>query len=126
MRTLALIATLGADDPAFRQPFERALQSDAPQALRDLHAAAKAGNTAALLALPTGSGWLRGTLPFADRKALSHVNGVPLAEAVTAADPTAALWNMGDRGTDPASQLQSSFGLYAAGEDDKATLQFLG
>ena len=56
----------GTDDPAFRAPFDRALQGDDPTALLELHAAAEAGNVAALLALPAASDWLRaGMSPIA-------------------------------------------------------------
>jgi len=119
----------GLDDPAFRLPFDRALQGDDPTALADLHAAAEAGNQAAILALPVVSGWLRTTLPFAERKALARVNGVPMAEAFAAADPVAALWAMGDPGGDPGGDadalLDRAFALYDAGEPDKATVLFM-
>jgi hypothetical protein len=111
----------GLDDPAFRAPFERALQSDDPTALKDLHAAAEAGNQAAILALPVVSQWLHTTLPFSERKLLARVNGVPVAEAFTAADPTAALWAMGEPSTDMDALLTRAFSLYAAGEADKGT-----
>ena len=114
----------GADDPAFRAPFERALQGDDPTALTDLHAAAEAGNTAAVLALPAVSDWLRAKLPFSERKKLGRVNGTPIAEAYAAADPTAALWALGEPGTDMNALLNRAFGLYDAGEPDKATLLF--
>jgi hypothetical protein len=115
----------GADDPAFRAPFERALQGDDPTALTDLHAAAQAGNTAALLALPAVSDWLRTTLPFAERKVLARINGQPLAEAFAAADPTAAQWALGDPGTDMDALLARAFALYDLGEPDKATSLFM-
>jgi hypothetical protein len=115
----------GLDDPAFRAPFERALQGDDPTALLDLHAAAEAGNTAALLALPAVSDWLRATLPFSERKKLIRINGLPLTEALDAADPVAALWAMGDPGTDMDALLQRSFALYDAGEVDKATSLYM-
>lgn len=115
----------GLDDPAFRTPFERALQDDDPTALTDLHAAAEAGNTAALLALPAVSNWLRATLPFATRKTLARVNGTPVAEAAAAADPVAALWAMGDIGTDTDALLSRAFGLYDVGEPDKATSLYM-
>lgn len=115
----------GADDPAFRAPFDRALQGDDPTALTELHAAAEAGNTAALLALPVASTWLRATLPFAERKKLGRVGGTPVAEAFAAADPTAALWNLGDTGTDMDALLTRAFSLYNAGEPDKATYLFM-
>lgn len=115
----------GADDPAFRAPFERALQGDDPTALTDLHAAAEAGNTAALLALPAASDWLRATLPFSTRKTLGRINGTPLAEAFAAANPTAALWALGDPGTDMDALLTRAFALYDAGEPDKATFLFM-
>lgn len=115
----------GADDPAFRAPFDRALQADDPTALTDLHAAAEAGNTAALLALPAASDWLRATLPFSIRKTLGRINGTPVAQAYAAAHPTAALWALGDPGTDLATLLSRAFSLYDAGEPDKATLLFM-
>lgn len=111
----------GLDDPAFRAPFDRALQDDDPTALTDLHAAAEAGNTAALLALPAVSVWLRASLPFSERKKLARINGLSLAEALAAADPVAAAWAMGDIGTDTDALLQRAFALYDAGEVDKAT-----
>lgn len=115
----------GHDDPAFRAPFDRALQGDDPTALKDLHAAAEAGNRAATLALPVVSNWLQTTLPFAERKTLARVNGLPMAEAFAAADPVAALWAMGDPDTDMDALLNRAFGLYAAGEPDKATILFM-
>jgi hypothetical protein len=135
MRTLLLALFLttpalaepipGADDPAFRLPFERALQTDDPTALAELHAAAEAGNTAAIVALPAVSDWLRATLPFAERKKLARVNGVPMAEAFATADPVAALWAMGDIGTDTDALLDRAFALYDAGETDKATSLYM-
>ena len=115
----------GLDDPTFRAPFERALQGDDPTALLDLHAAAEAGNTAALLALPAVGDWLRATLPFSERKKLIRINGLPLSEALDAADPVAALWAMGEPGTDMDALLQRAFALYDAGEVDKATSLYM-
>lgn len=117
--------TPGLDDPAFQAPFQRALQTDDPTALTELHAAAEAGNTAALLALPAVSDWLRATLPFSERKKLARINGTPLAEAIAAADPTAALWAQGDPGTDMDALLTRAFALFDAGEPDKATSLFM-
>jgi hypothetical protein len=115
----------GLDDPAFRAPFDRALQGYDPTALKDLHAAAEAGNKAAILALPMVSTWLRTTLPFAERKTLARINDVPMAEAFAVADPVAALWAMGDVGTDADALLSRAFALYKAGEADKATFLFM-
>jgi hypothetical protein len=115
----------GLDDPAFRAPFERALQGDDPKSLTEIHAAAEAGNQAALLALPAVSDWLRATLPFSERKLLGRVNGTPVAEAIAAADPVAALWAMGDYGNDMDTLLARAFALYDAGEADKATSLFM-
>ncbi len=115
----------GLDEPAFRVPFDRALQGDDPTALKELYVAAEAGNTAAILALPVVSFWLRATLPFSERKTLARINGTPTAEAFAAADPTAALWAMGDPGSDMDALLQRAFGLFAAGEPDKATFLFM-
>lgn len=115
----------GIDDPAFRAPFDRALQVDDATALLELHAAAESGNTAALLALPAVGDWLRATLPFSERKKLIRINGLPLAEALDAADPVAALWAMGEPGTDMDALLQRAFALYDAGEVDKATSLYM-
>ncbi len=115
----------GTDDPAFRAPFDRALQGDDPTALTEIHAAAEAGNTAAILALPVVSEWLRSTLPFAERKKLARVNGTAVPDAFAAADPIAALWRLGDPGTDMGALLSRAFGLYAAGEPDKATSLYM-
>ncbi len=115
----------GLDDPAFRLPFDRALQGDDPTALKDLHAAAEAGNQAAILALPMVSDWLRATLPFSERKSLARINGVPMAEAFTSANPVAALWAMGDIASDTDTILDRAFALYDAGEPDKATQLFM-
>jgi hypothetical protein len=125
LATAAQAEIPGAADPSFRAPFDRALQTDDPTALLDLHAAAQAGNTAALLALPAVSDWLRATLPFAQRKTLGRINGQPIAEALAAADPTAALWAGGEPGNDMAALLQRAFALYDAGEPEKATALFL-
>jgi len=111
----------GADAPAFRDPFDRALQGDDPTALQEIHAAAEAGNTAALLALPAVSDWLRATLPFSERKKLGRINGIPIAAAYADATPTAALWALGDPGTDAKALLQRAFALYDVGEPDKAS-----
>lgn len=115
----------GLDDPAFRAPFDRALQGDDPTALAEIHAAAEAGNQAAILALPVVSTWLRATLPFAERKKLARVGGTPMLEAFAAADPVAALWNMGEPGSDMDALLSRAFALYDAGEADKATSIFM-
>jgi hypothetical protein len=115
----------GANDPAFRAPFDRALQGDDTTALLDLHAAAEAGNTAALLALPVVSDWLRSTLPFSERKKLARINGVPMTEAFAAANQVASLWAMGDIGTDTDALLTRSFALYDADEADKATSLYM-
>ncbi len=115
----------GIGDPAFRAPFDRALQGDDPTALTDLHAAAEAGNQAAILALPAVSDWLRATLPFATRKTLGRINGTPVAQAYAAADPVAALWALGDIGTDTDALLARAFALYDAGEPDKATSLYM-
>lgn len=125
LATAAQADVPGADDPAFRTPFDRALQSDDPIALLDLHAAAEAGNTAALLALPAVSSWLRATLPFSKRKTLGRINGEPIADALAAADPTAALWAGGEPGIDMEALLRRAFALYDADEPDKATSLFM-
>lgn len=115
----------GLDDPAFRAPFERALQGDDPTAMKEIHAAAEAGNQAAILAFPVISDWLRKTLPFAERKKLTRINDLPMAEAFAAADPVAALWALGDTGGAADLLLARAFALYDAGEPDKATLLFM-
>ncbi|HMS96295.1 MAG TPA: hypothetical protein PKA03_13960 [Tabrizicola sp.] len=115
----------GLNDPAFRAPFDRALQGDDPSALAELHAAAEAGNQAAVLALPMVSTWLQTTVPFAERKKLARVNTVPMAEAFLSADPVAALWAMGEISTETDMLLDRAYALYAAGEADKATFLFM-
>ncbi|MCX7289245.1 MAG: hypothetical protein NTW20_17330 [Rhodobacterales bacterium] len=115
----------GADDQAFRVPFDQALQSDDPASLVALHAAAEAGNTAALLALPTVSNWLRPALPFSERKKPGRINGQPIAEALNAADPVAALWAGGDIGSVTDRLLARAFALDDAGEPDKASVLFM-
>lgn len=85
----------GADDPAFRVPFERALQGDDPTALQEIYAAAEAGNEAALRALPTVLNWLPPQGSFAEKKRYRSINGVPLDQAVAAVSPVAAAWNSG-------------------------------
>lgn len=82
----------GRDDPAFRAPFDRALQGDDPTALADLHAAASAGNQAALLALPAVLIWLPPTGTLADKNRFRHINGTRLEDAVASLSPTAAAW----------------------------------
>ena len=130
---LALIAApalaepvAGLDDPAFRQPFERALQADDPLALIELHRAALAGNTAALLAIPAALDWFAKDVPSAVRRHVSMIDGVPLFEALAKADPIAEVWGMGfpiELETD--HLLDSAFALYAAGEAEKGTRFFL-
>lgn len=115
----------GLADPAFRLPFERALQGDDPAALADLHAAAEAGNMAARMALPTVLIWMPPTGTLAERNRYRRLGGVPLAEAVAAAHPVAALWAGGEAGQDMAALLSRALGLYAVGEDERATALFL-
>jgi hypothetical protein len=109
----------GADDPAFRLPFERALQGDDPTAVQEIHAAAEAGNEAALRALPTVLIWLppKGTL--AERNRYRKVNGVPVEEAVAAVSPVAAAWR-GGRGDEAGPVLDRARMLGGAGEIGKA------
>lgn len=85
----------GADDPAFRLPFERLLQGDDPTALQEIHTAAENGNHAALRALPAVLNWVppKGTL--AERKRFRNILGVPLEKAVSAVSPMAAAWQSG-------------------------------
>lgn len=117
----------GIDDPAFRRPFETALETDDPVALIDLHKAALAGNTAALLALPTVLDWFGKDVPSSVRRQLFFVNGVSLYEALAEADPVAAAWGMmgGVGSSDMDALLDRAFTLYAAGEADKGTALFL-
>jgi hypothetical protein len=115
----------GLDDPAFRAPFDRALQGDDPTAWNDLHTAAEAGNQAAILALPVVGLWLRRTKSLAQRKALSAVNGLPMHEAFSAADPAAALWNTGEIGRESDIVLARAFGLYDLEEPEKASVLFM-
>lgn len=117
----------GIDDPAFRQPFEMALQADDPLAVIDLHKAASSGNTAALLALPAALDWFAKDVPSSVRRLLVFVNGVSVFDALAKADPVAAAWGMmGGVGTsDMDALLDRAFTLYAAGDVEKGTALFL-
>lgn len=117
----------GIDDPAFRQPFESALQSNDPLAVIDLHKAASAGNTAALLALPAALDWFAKDVPSSIRRQLQYINGDLLFEATTGADPVAAAWGMTGYAlnSDMDALLDRAVTLYAAGEAEKGTAVFL-
>ncbi len=134
LRSLALLSGLsagispalaegiaGADDPAFAAPFARALQGGAdPTALDDLHAAAEAGNAAAIAVLPVVLQWLppQGTLAERNRY-YRRIAGRPLAEALPEAWPEAALWRDGETGA--AEDLPDRAArLIAAGESARA------
>lgn len=117
----------GIDEPAFRQPFERALQTDDPLALIELHKLASSGNTAALLALPAALDWFAKDVPSAVRRQVFFIDGLSLYEALAKADPAAAAWGMmgGVGSSDMDALLNRAFTLYAAGEADKGTELFL-
>lgn len=104
----------GLEDPAFSQPFERALQGYDPSALRELHALAEAGNTAALLALPAVRIWVPPTGLLAEKNRFCTINGVRLADALAAAWPAAAAWTIVAAGQDMDALLVRAFALYAA------------
>lgn len=109
----------GADDPAFRLPFERALQGDDPTALQDLYTAAENGNEAALRALPTVLNWLPPKGSLAEKKRYRAINGVPLDQAVAAVSPVAAAWNSG-KGIEAGALDERAKTLAGAGEIGKA------
>ncbi|MGL5008762.1 MAG: hypothetical protein ACRC6I_02680, partial [Paracoccaceae bacterium] len=109
----------GADDPAFRAPFERALQGDDPTARDDIRAAAEAGNLAALRAMPTVMNWFPPAGKLAERNRYRMINGQPLDPAVAAASPVAADW-IGARAADYVNYPDRFTRLYTAGEVGKA------
>jgi hypothetical protein len=111
----------GADDPGYIAAIARALRTDDPRALTDLHALATAGNTAALVALPIVERWLpRAGGTFKERAALRKINGVPVADLAEAASPIGRLWRQGALSDDLADQLDRAVGLYDMGETSKA------
>ena len=112
-------AISGADDPAFRAPFERALQGDDATALREIQAAAENGNEAALRALPSLLNWMPPQGTFAERKRFRAINGVPLEKAVAAVSPVAAAWSSG-RTSDAGALDARAKKLVDAGETGKA------
>lgn len=110
----------GLADPAFTEPFARVLAGNDPTALSDLHAAAEAGNTAALLALPAVLDWLRPGLK--DRRRILTVGTARLPDALAAAAPYAADWAGGNPDfTDADDLVARALRLYDAGEAEKAT-----
>ncbi|MCB6178914.1 hypothetical protein LHP98_12330 [Rhodobacter sp. Har01] len=116
----------GIDDPAFRAPFETALATDAPLALIELHKAALAGNTAALLSLPAVMNWFGKDVPRSVLKQLLFVNGVGLVDALAEADPAAKAWGlMYMSGGKDMDFLDRAIALYAAGEAAKGTALFV-
>lgn len=117
----------GTDDPAFRKPFERALQTDDPLALIELHRAAWAGNTAALLTLPAALDWFAKDVPSTVRQQIFMIDGVPLFDVLFKADPVAAAWGLqgGVGRSDMDDLLDRAYTLYAAGEAAKGTALFL-
>ena len=114
----------GADDPAFLAPFQRALQGDDPTVLQEIHAAAEAGNEAALRALPTVLNWLPPSGSLAARKRYRTINTVPLDQAVATVSPVAAAWNSG-KGIDAGALDKRADTLTAAGEFGKAAQLYL-
>lgn len=82
----------GADDPAFTGALDALLVADDPAALTALHTLAEGGNAAATVALATAMGWMTQAVPFAERRRLTRVSGVPVAEAAAALSPAHAAW----------------------------------
>lgn len=133
MRGLLLVACLlatapsaqtiaGADDPAFRAPFDRALQGDDPTALAEVRAQAEAGNLAALRALPAMLVWLPPQGALADKALARTVNGASLDTALAAASPVAPAWDSGRRTYDPVRLHARIRTLFDAGEPGKASV----
>jgi hypothetical protein len=83
----------GADDPAFAAALGALLVADDPAALTALHGLAEGGNAAATVALATAMGWMTPAMPFAERRRLTRVGGVPVAEAAAALSPAQAAWH---------------------------------
>lgn len=109
----------GADDPAFALPFARALAGDDPTALTELHAAATAGNQAALLSLPAVLLWLPPEGPLPTRNRFRKIGDTRLDDAVAAASAVMADWQGGLVDT-PADLPARALRLYAADERGKA------
>ncbi|MFZ1341450.1 MAG: hypothetical protein WAS26_20635 [Paracoccaceae bacterium] len=105
----------GLDDPAFRKPFERLLLGHDLPTLADLHAAAEAGNHAAVLAMPFALSWARFDPAKTRPAALFKINGQRVNLAAMALDPLAALWWQ-DATSDPADLLDRARAFYLAGE----------
>lgn len=127
MPAMAETIVPGSGSPAFRHSFETALVSDDPLALIDLHKAASAGNTAALLALPAALAWFGKDVPTAMQRQLFSLNGASRFDALAKADPVAAAWGMmgGVGRSDMDALLARAYTLYAAGESEKGTALFL-
>ncbi len=112
----------GADDPAFRAAFQRVLQandSGAVDVLRDL---AKAGNTAALVALPVTQAWWPDNGPMSERRARRKINGLWISILAQAAYTTAELWQDGAISATMPEQLTRALWLYALDEDRKGDM----
>lgn len=110
----------GTDDPAYIAAIAMALTTDDPRALRDLHALATAGNSAALVALPTVERWIPRAGSLAERAEFRKINGVPVIDLANQASPVARLWLQGAVSDNMAVQLERATALYALGETSKA------
>ena len=111
----------GIDDPAFRKPFEQLLLGNDLHALHDLHAAAEAGNTAALLAVPFAINWFLPDRRKTDLNFLFKINGVRTLDAASAADPVAAIVWQRNMKARPSEWLDWSLKLYQAKETTTAS-----
>lgn len=110
----------GRDDPAFAAPFARALAGeDDPAIPAALHAAAEAGNSAALLALPFVLAWMPLQGPLAEKNKLRRINGERLDDALAAGFPAIADW-AGAARSDPDSLPLRIERLLAEDEPGKA------
>ncbi len=110
----------GRDDPAFALAFARALQGDDPTALDDIHAAAEAGNAAAILALPNVTNWLLYHGTMREVRRYRQVNGQPLVDLIASTSPIAAIWHGWKPEQDMSDTLVRIAGLHGAGETGKA------
>jgi hypothetical protein len=111
----------GTSDPAFSEPFQRLLQGDDPDAVRALHAAAEAGNPAAVLAMPFALSWTRSVEMTDGSDALFQINGTHVIPAAMAQDPVAASWWQDPADATPASYLDRAHAMFLAGERAKGT-----
>lgn len=110
----------GSTDPAFDAALTRLLHSDDPSALTTLRDLAAASNVAALVTLPTATGWLPPAPRYAERQALRQIGGAWITDLARAAAKPADLWREGAISPDSRDQLDRALWLYELGETAKA------